>query len=78
MPTLVVVDPGQREFTALCDDCVRERAHGDPERLDLDEPERAEVCIRGELALDCASGTGECAHGHPYRVVREGSGGDRH
>jgi hypothetical protein len=78
VPTLIVVDPGQHEFAALCDDCVRERTGGPPDQARLTEEERRELCIEGDLALDCDSGTGTCGRGHPYSVVREGSEGGRH
>lgn len=78
MPTLILVDPGGHAFRALCEDCVRERVPGDPEHARLSEEDRAELCIEGDLPLDADALTGRCRHGHPYRVVREGSEGGRH
>ena len=69
--------PPHHAFSALCDDCLRERGladthgHVEPEQLE-------DAWIEGDLPLDCDSTTGECRRGHPYRVVREGSEGSRH
>jgi hypothetical protein len=77
VPTLIVVDQGQREFAALCDDCVRERSSFDPDLRRLTDEERRDLCIEGALALEDDSAHGECRRGHPYQVVRD-SEGTRH
>ena len=78
MPTLIVVDPGQVAFSALCEDCLRERQIPDAEHHRFTDEERSGLCIRGELALDRDAGSGTCMRGHRYRVMREGSEGGRH
>ncbi len=79
MPTLILVDPGQTEYSGLCDDCVSEKTgwQGRTEPHWLTEEALAEVRIGGEVPLAVDAASGECRRGHTYRVVRE-SEGTRH
>ena len=76
---MIFIDPGETRYTAICEDCLREKQgpyaapHRFPEGESLDDAR-----IEGELPLDCDAGSGECRNGHGYRVAREGSEGARH
>ena len=71
MADLIFVDPGEREYAIECPVCAREEEHGTGAGA-------SGTIVRGEIPLDRDWVEGTCPRGHAYRVIREGSEGERH
>lgn len=74
MPEPVVIDRDATRFSAICDECVREKNRPFESHRGWAQGEGHEdVSVSGALPLDQDEAWVECPYGHRHLVVRRGS-----
>lgn len=74
VPEPILIEPDATRFSAICDDCVREKNRPFESGRSWAQGEGHEdVTVSGELPLDQDDAWVDCAYGHRHLVIRRGS-----